>query len=250
MIEVGQDWEWSLEGESTRPLLLKWIQPGSFLMGSPATEVGRNPDERQFRSTFAHGFWIGAYFITQGQYAALMGMNPSRFCSDANRPVECVSWDDALACCERLNASLRSELPAGCLFALPSESQWEYCCRAGTTTPYFCGESAECLNEYAWHGGNCNGETHPVGLKLPNAWGLFDFQGNVMEWCLDGYTPYPSEDAIDWVGTHDKIGVTFRSGSWGTTDFRVFRSAHRGYTGRSARRAWFGFRVALTLRRS
>jgi Sulfatase-modifying factor enzyme 1 len=188
MIETGRDWEWSLEGGSTRSLLLKWIQPGSFLMGSPATEAGRNPDERQFRSTFTHGFWIGAYLITQGQYAALMGVNPSRFCSDDNRPVECVSWDDALACCERLNVSLRSELPAGYHFTLPSESQWEYCCRAGTTTPYMCGESAQCLNEFAWHGGNGNGETQPVStvmhptrqMKLSTGWAPHPRSGSLI----------------------------------------------------------------------
>ena len=216
-------------------------------MGSPASEQGRNPDEQQFKVTFRQGFWIGAYLVTQRQYAELMGTNPSEFNTDFNRPVECVSWDDAGGFCEVLRARLGNELPAEYRCTLPSEAQWEYCCRAGTTAPYLDGSfSAEHIGDFAWYGANSHGMTQPVGLKLPNAWGLYDFQGNVSEWCFDGYTHYPNEEATDWVGENLNIGIVNRGGSWGCTDNRMLRSAHRGYTSRNIRRAWYGFRVAFT----
>jgi formylglycine-generating enzyme required for sulfatase activity len=244
MIELGRDWEWSPTSDLSlnRPLSMRWIEPGSFMMGSPIDERGRNPDERQFRANLTKGFWMASYLITQGHYVPLMGSN---FCSDLDRPVESVSWDDSTAFCDRLNATLEEKIPIGYRFSLPSECQWEYCCRAGTTSTYLCGESDKCLDDFAWHGGNSNGETKPVGLKLPNAWGVYDMQGNVMEWCVDGYMPYPLEDTNDWVGDSSKIGVVYRSASYGASDFRMFRSAHRGYTSRNMQRAWIGFRVVL-----
>ena len=134
-----------------------------------------------------HDWSIGKYEVTQKEYQAVMGVNPSYFKGDENRPVENVSWYDALAFCEKLTERERAvgRLPASYEYRLPTSAQWKYACRAGTTTKYCSGDTEEDLSRVAWWYRNSNDKTHPVGTKEPNAWGIHDMHGNVLEWCLD-----------------------------------------------------------------
>lgn len=133
---------------------------------------------------------IGKYEVTQKEYQGVMGVNPSHFKGDENRPVENVSWYDAQAFCKKLTERERAagRLPASYEYRLPTSAQWEYACRAGTTTKYCSGDTEEDLSRVAWWDRNSNDKTHPVGKKEPNAWGIHDMHGNVQEWCLDKYS--------------------------------------------------------------
>ncbi|NQT50454.1 SUMF1/EgtB/PvdO family nonheme iron enzyme, partial [bacterium] len=155
------------------------IPSGTFMMGSPATEKGRSIDETPDRVTISRPFWMGKFEVTQKQWVAVMGSNPSEFEGPKN-PVERVSWNHVQAFLSKVNAHVRRER-----FALPTEAQWEYACRAGTSTAYCFGDRATDLNRFAWHGGNSDRRTHAVGQFLPNAWGIHDLHGNVWEWCAD-----------------------------------------------------------------
>ncbi len=200
-------------------------------MGSPEDELGRSEDETQHRVTITQGFWLGKYQVTQAQWEVVMGYNPSHF-KGLNLPVEYVSWDDiseAGGFLEKANRFGR----AGEAFSLPTEAQWEYACRAGTTTALNNGmdlttEDGACpnLDEVAWYWENSGGKTHPVGLKKANAWGLHDMHGNVWEWCLDGYHDYPPGPLVDPRGAGS--GPVHRGGSWGE-DARYCRVASRHY---------------------
>jgi formylglycine-generating enzyme required for sulfatase activity len=169
-----------------------WIPPGHFLMGGNG--VQNNP---QHRVTISKGFWMGIYPVTQAQWQAVMGYNPSNF-SGPDRPVEIASWDDCQEFCEKM-----AEL-TGKPIRLPTEAEWEYACRAGTTSEYFSGNGEEALKRVGWYGGNSGRETHPVGeKKAPNSWGLHDVHGNVWEWCQDLLGPLGSENVTDPVNLGD-----------------------------------------------
>ncbi len=172
-------------------------------------------------------FSIGVYEVTQKQYAAVMGSNPSYF-KGANNPVEQVSWDDAVAYCAKLS-SLPAEVAAGRVYRLPTESEWEYACRAGTTTEYSFGDDKQDLGKYAWFKENSGKTTHAVGEKLPNGWGLYDMHGNVWEWCSDA----------------EGSGRVYRGGSW-TSDAAHCRTAYRGTLEPTNRGHNRGFRLALS----
>jgi hypothetical protein len=178
------------------PVKLAWIAPGTFTMGSPAGEVDRDPDEGpQTLVTLTRGFFMGRYEVTQGEYLAVMGNNPSifstnnGFAEDPSRPVESVSWDNATAYCAALTQRerLAGRIGTNAVYRLPTEAEWEYACRGWTSTRFSYGDDIGYTNltNYAWYHDNCGGRTHPVGQKLPNLWGLYDMHGNVWEWCQD-----------------------------------------------------------------
>jgi len=225
------------------PLELVWIPPGSFMMGRYASESNSYPSEDpQHQVTFANGFWIGKYEVTQAQWVAVMGSNPSYFTGDLNRPVEEVSWNNVQDFIAAVNA-----LGQGA-FRLPSEAQWEYACRAGTTTRFYWGDDPTLsqTDSYTWHTGNAGMTTNPVGQKLPNAWGLFDMGGNVWEWCEDywhaDYTGAPTDGSAWLSGASNSNRVT-RGGAWYSYDY-VCRSAYRNYQGPTNTVNGVGFRIA------
>jgi formylglycine-generating enzyme required for sulfatase activity len=181
------------------------IQPGSFLMGS---EKGRADEKPANKVTITKPFYLGKYEVTQEQWQAVMGNNPS-FYKGTNLPVEQVSWDD----CQSFLAKLM-EKAGSYELRLPTEAQWEYACRAGTTTEYSSGDGDANLGEHAWFTANASKQTHPVGEKKPNPWGLFDIHGNVWEWCQDWYGPYSSGDVSDPTGASSGSTRVIRGGSW------------------------------------
>ncbi|MGK7895237.1 MAG: SUMF1/EgtB/PvdO family nonheme iron enzyme [Xenococcus sp. (in: cyanobacteria)] len=209
------------------------IRGGKFMMGSPEGEG--NDDERPQHEVTVQDFYMGKYPITQAQYQKVMGKNPSDFKGDDQRPVENVSWDDAVEFCKKLSKQTGRE------YRLPTEAEWEYACRAGTTTPYYFGD--EITSDLANYGGNV-GETTAVGKYPPNTFSLYDMHGQVWEWCQDdwhdSYSNAPT-DGIAWVsGTSSKKVI--RGGSWNySPDF--CRSAFRGITSRDYRNSYIGFRV-------
>ncbi len=239
---------------------LRWIPPGQFVMGSPPKEAGRLDWEGpQRRVLIPRGFWLFDKPCTQALWEAVMGGNPSHFRSPT-RPVEQVSWDDCKAFVKRLDSHLQ-----GLELSLPSEAQWEYACRAGTTEATYAGDleiigerNAPLLDGIAWYGGNCGvgyelaegedispfaemhhdskiGGTHPVGGKAPNAWGVYDMLGNVWEWCVDKYAKNPDAP--------ESPGGAIRGGYWGV-DARRVRAAFRTWVDPNQRSKNVGFRCA------
>src|SRR5215470_8127223 len=165
------------------------IPAGTFKMGSNTGD----PDERPVHQvTISKAFYMGKYEVTQDQWQAVMGTNPSALPGDANRPVEQVAWNEAQAFISKLNA-----MEGGQLYRLPTEAEWEYAARAGSPSVYSFGNDPKQLGEYAWYRGNAEHRTHPVGQKKPNAWGLHDMLGNVWEWVQDWEGKYASEAVTD-----------------------------------------------------
>jgi formylglycine-generating enzyme required for sulfatase activity len=208
------------------------VPAGEFKMGSKESK-----SETPIHTVRMDGFEIGALPVTQAQYEAIMRENPSRF-KGLDNPVEMVSWDKAMEFCAELSKKTGRE------FALPSESQWEYACRAGSDKRYFFGDEEDKLGEYAWHSDNSGGGTHPVGRKRPNDWGLYDTHGNVWEWCLDRYhRSYEDapEDGSAWEQGEGMERVV-RGGGWSFPP-ESCRSAFRGADPHDSRLDDLGFRV-------
>jgi formylglycine-generating enzyme required for sulfatase activity/predicted Ser/Thr protein kinase len=221
----------------------KLIKPGTFIMGSPTSEPHRNEDETQHQVTLTRPYYLGVYEVTQEQYQRVMGINPSYF-KGASNPVDSVSSEDAKAFLSKLN-DLEIEKSSGRVYRLPTEAEWEYACRAGSATAYSFGDSEKELENYAWYSKNSGVTTHPVGEKLPNAWGLYDMHGNVREWCSDRCADYPSGSVTDPFGSNGGFGRVDRGGSW--NDEAAFcRSALRLSGSLSDRDVSYGFRVALS----
>jgi formylglycine-generating enzyme required for sulfatase activity len=230
-----------------------WVSAGTFTMGSPASEVNRQTNETEHNVTLTKGFYLGKYEVTQAQYEAVMtgnpeGLNPkpSNWPNNPNRPVEKVSGDDAKIFVNRLNAAEQAagRLPAGWSYVLPTESQWEYACRAGTTTTYSWGATIASSNtNFLLSGFN---QTTDVGQYAANPWGFFDMHGNVWELTADRYqAAYPTGNpVVDPVGPASGSKDVVRGGSW-VNDGARLRSAERHVNTPSYRYYTVGFRVGF-----
>jgi formylglycine-generating enzyme required for sulfatase activity len=221
------------------------IPAGEFLMGSPDSDPEARDDEKpQHRVRITQPFYLGTTQVTQGHYRAVTGQSPSHFQGSDDLPVEQVSWTDAIAFCERLN-ELEKEQLRGARYRLPTEAEWEYACRAGSTTRYSFGDDAAGLGDHGWFDGNSNRKTHPVGQKRPNAWGLHDMHGNVWEWCSDAYEAkyYQRSPDADPLCSSQATSRVNRGGGW---DFipQSCRSANRVWYAPGLRNSYLGFRVA------
>ena len=213
------------------------IPGGTFMMGSPETEKDRFDHESPQHQVTISPFYMGKYQVTQAQWQAVMGNNPSYFKGD-NRPVETVSWNEAVEFCKKV-----SKL-TGENYRLPTEAEWEYACRAGTTTRYSFGDDESSLGDYAWYGEDWNsGSTHPVGEKKPNAFGLYDMHGNVWEWCCSEYHSEYQGDENKC--NNNAILFVLRGGSWNFNAWWT-RSASRFRFMPSVRFRYFGFRLIRT----
>jgi formylglycine-generating enzyme required for sulfatase activity len=236
----------------TAPSNMVLIQPGTFVMGSPLTEEDRFNDEGpQTTVTLTRPFFIGTRLVTQGDYLSVLGSNPSFFTGNTNLPVDQVSWTDANKYCSLLTQRelTAGRIPAGWKFRLPTEAEWEYTCRAGTTNRFYYGDDLDytSLTNYAWFVDNSDGQTHPVGQKPSNPWGLYDMIGNVWQWCDDWYAPYAGGSVTDPESTDSTLGIrVLRGGSW-DDDARACRSAYRSGDSPAARFSFYGFRIVLVL---
>jgi uncharacterized protein (TIGR02996 family) len=209
------------------------IPPGTFWMGNDK-RTGDADEKPRHRVTLTRPFYIGMYPVTQGQWWAVMRTRPARF-RHSSSPVEQVSLDDCVAFCEQ-----SSEL-AGRVVRLPTEAEWEYACRAGTTTMFTGITRAEDMDRLGW----CDGdETHPVGEKQPNGWGLYDMHGNVWEWCRDSYAPYSGGHQIDPIHDGDEGLRVARGGSY-SNPVRVCASATRIGFNPGGRNDFIGCRVVV-----
>lgn len=224
-----------------------YISPGTFIMGSPLTEIGRIDDETQHQVTLTQGYYMQTTEVTQLQWRTVMGADPSYFdaCGD-DCPVEKVSWNDAQSFVMELN---RMEGANG--YRLPTEAQWEYACRAGSAAAFANGDITEetsddpNLNVIGWYYFNSNGQTHPVAEKQANAWGLYDMHGNVSEWCADWYDyNYPIEPVTDPAGPSTGSFRVLRGGNW-NANAGYCRSAVRYRNAPDYRLHNRGFRVVL-----
>ena len=268
---------------------LTFISKGSFVMGHQAKEPGAKKEDKPHRVKITNGFYMGTYEVTQEQYELIMGKNPSLYQGERllenkeivkklvpgivgyNHPVEAVSWNDAVEFCKKLS-ELPEEKQAGRVYRLPTEAEWEYACRAGSTTAYHCGNSEEYLRQFAWFGDNSgerevdssrlfkesNGDlskyvkrmdenrntTHPVGQKKPNVWGLYDMHGNVWEWCSDWHGDYPSRDVVDPKGPNVGTERVHRGGCY-MVEAATCRSAIRNSDKPDKQYFYAGFRVVM-----
>jgi formylglycine-generating enzyme required for sulfatase activity len=216
-----------------KPLDMVLIEAGTFVMGSPPNERYRMQDEQQHVVTITNPFYIGKCEVTQAQWLSMMDENPSSYKGRLNHPVQNVTWSNCQNFITRLNQTGQGT------FRLPTEAEWEYACRAGTTTRFYWGDDPgeSLINQYALYGGNNNYTgTREVGTLLPNSWGLHDMSGNVWEWCQDFYGPYPNPPSTGY--SH-----VFRGGDR-TYSIRYHRSAHRGrYDYEDKTGGHYGFRL-------
>ena len=245
---------------------------GSFIMGSSdedsleninrinATEFhirtwGFYYHEQPHWVTISKPFYIGKYEVTQGQYEAIMGINPSTD-KDARKPVESVSWGDARLFCEKLNEKYATILPAGYKFDLPTEAQWEFACRAGTDTHLNNGQNitnlltsngfCSRLDKVGWFVANSSDTIHIVGQKKPNSWDIYDMHGNVAEWCRDWYSEYPVSELVDpYVDAVGRIPWRVQRGGGFFSNAWECSSSARGFGSLTTANPFVGFRVVL-----
>ena len=240
-------------------LKMVWIEPGEFVMGSPSgeTEAFRR-EEPQTKVQLTQGFWLGKTPVTQEQWEAVMQTNvlQQRNKTDMewglrgegpDYPMYYVSWREAMEFCRKLTERERAEgqLPEGYVYTLPSEAQWEYAARAGTTTHWSFGNREDSLGDYAWYYANSRGQAQPVASKRANPWGLYDIHGNVEEWTRSRFSEYPGGSVVDYEGPDSGAERVSRGGSW---DFGApsMRSAIRHGSTPDLRFYNLGFRLALT----
>jgi len=237
----------SIEPEFVNSINMKfvYIPPGEFMMGSPPDEPGRSDDEILHKVTLTKGFYMQTTQVTQKQWMAIMGSNPSHFKHDENCPVEQVSYDNIQDFIKKLNLKEGADK-----YRLPTEAEWEYACRAGTTTPFYFGK---CLsaNQANYDGnypledcpkGQYREKTVPVGSFAPNAWGLYDMHGNVWEWCQDWYGNYTADAVPDPTGPSSGSSRVLRGGGWNSVA-RYCRTAYRYYISPGSGLSYYGFRL-------
>lgn len=243
--------------KGARDLEMIWVKPGTFMMGSPPNEKGRGKNEKLHKVTLSRGFYLGKYEVTQAQYFAVTGSNPSNFSSTREKPLETLNWIGAENFCKKLMKLEQDSgrLPANWHFALPTEAEWEYACRAGTNTVYSWGNSIEKSNA---NYGKSEGSTSPVGTYSPNPWGFHDMHGNVMEWTADWMHPYPEHPVID--PKSPSSGSRRLKNFEGEGEFRIARGGgwsnipqltraakrfHPGHATEHLKSNYIGFRLAL-----
>ncbi len=248
------------EGSGEIGLEMLRIPAGSFMMGSPPLERGRGEDEAQHPVTLSSDFLIAARELTRAQWTAVMGTEPGSFRGGADLPVENVSWLDALRFCNELSARARLERAYTIVgtsarwnrnangYRLPTEAEWEYACRGGTTTHFWPGDRDGVLRRAGWFSENSAKQTHEVGGKAANPWGLHDVHGNVWEWCWDLYGDYLSEPVVDPAGPSSGGARAIRGGGWNTVA-RQCRSASRHHYDPDNYCYIIGFRVARSIAR-
>ena len=231
------------------------IPAGRFTIGSPENEH-RDNEGPQHEVELTKGFYLGVYPVTQEEYEQIVGSNPSHFTGNGRRPVERVTWFDAVAFCNRLSEreqlspyyaidDEQVQIAGGNGYRLPTEAEWEYACRAGTTTRWWFGDDESPLSDFAWYYENSGHTTHPVCEKPANAWGLHDVHGNVWEWCQDWYGEYSSGRVIDPTGPESGTSRVLRGGAW--LNYPVYcRSAIRFDFQPEYRYYNVGFRAART----
>jgi len=237
-------------------LKMIWIPGGTFDMGAEPTTYDRakrtvagwfgrtvnlpySANESPVHEVTLDGFWMGETEVTQEQYEAVMGNNPSRF-KAAKNPVEMVNWTDCQEFVKKIN-----EKHPGMKFRLPTEAEWEYACRAGSTGKWCFGDDETALADFAWFRANSYGKTHPVGQKKPNAWGLYDMHGNVFEWCADRYAKYPDGSLTDPTGPESGQFRLIRGACW-VNHPHYCRSAVRYSSPPASRNYYIGFRLSRT----
>ena len=252
-LSTAESSEGQTDQEITNSLGMKLvpIAKGTLQMGSLFREEGYRHAEQRHEVTLTRDYWLGAFEVTQDQFLKLMGNNPSQFQGDqidngdsSNHPVDRVSWEDAVEFCNRLSA-LPEEKTAGRVYRLPTEAEWEHACRAGSKAPFSFG-GLELSDDYGWFASNGQGKSHPVGKKDPNAWGLHDMHGNVMEWCSDWAGNYPEGAVSDPTGPKEGSSRMIRGGAW-LTPAILGRSGDRAFHFPPETRSdYVGFRVALS----
>ena len=229
-----------LLGEEGTKIEFIQIPAGEFIMGSGPGEAGRFTEEGPVHKVkISKPFYIGVCEVTQKQYTTVMGINPSKF-AGSNNPVEAVNWNDAMKFCRKTSTITKK------IITLPTEAQWEYACRAGTVTAYCFGDDSSLLGDYAWYNDNSGFETHPVGRKRPNSFGLYDMHGNVWEWCRDRYDKnyYSRNIKTDPENTQSGSEHVLRGGSWNNYPW-FCRSANRSRSYPVSTSGSIGFRVVI-----
>lgn len=242
--EYGRYADLTVKGVTQR---FRWIEAGTFLMGSPRNEAERSDDETQHSVTLPQGYWLADTACTQAFWKKLMGNNPAYFTDNLQNPVEQVSWEDAQGFISKLNQQV-----SGIKARLPTEAEWEYACRAGTTTPFSFGatitpEQANYDGNHPYSGGRSGvyrQKTVAVKSLPANPWGLYEMHGNVWEWCQDWYGAYPSGSASAPEGPSSGARRVLRGGSW-LDDGQLLRSAYRFNGSPDYRYCFIGFRLAL-----
>ena len=228
----------------------RWCPAGKFIMGTPTSELWRDDDEKQHQVTLTKGFWMLEMPVTQEMWESVTGGNPSNFKDSGKLPAETVSWNDCQEYINKLNAL--GMAPAGYRVSLPTEAQWEYACRAGTTTVYHFGnalngDKANCDGNYP-NGTETKGKylrkTTVAGYYPANAWGLYDMHGNVREWCLDLYGDYPGDSVTDTAGPTTGSSRVLRGGCW-YYSAKLCRSGNRLNDDPTTRSNRYGLRLAL-----
>jgi len=247
IVSAGDSKEMSFPLPDGSKIDMVWVEPGSFTMGSPESEQEREANEISHKVIISKGFWIGKYEVTQGQWESVMNTRPWEgqvfVIKDKDHPAVYISWNHAQDFISKIN-----RLDGKNLYRLPTEAEWEYACRAGTTTAYSFGDDVRKLDEYGWHGKNTydlgNMFAQKVGQKLPNRWGIYDMHGNVWEWVQDYYGEYSAETQIDPKVIDKGTNRVFRGGSFYYLS-RFARSAYRGYNMPTHRLFNLGFRIVI-----